>query len=385
MSKRLTALVMCLALSIAFVFSGCAISFQKEIATVNGDKITEDEFNYFLIGMASEMESAATAEEATNFWDTEIDGVKATEVAKEKALEQSVMFHIYKTKAEELGIKLSKEDKEQLETQKEQTIEQLGGEDMYKLQLQAAGFTDEVYSNLMEMSLYSQKLYQKFIEDMGDVSDEEIQAYYQDNYVKAKHILIKTVDDNRQPLSQEEQDAAKVKADEVYARLQAGEDFDTLMNEFSEDPGLQQEPDGYVFTKNQMDPAFEEAAYALQVGQMSGIVKGSYGYHILLRVDHMGNFEENKDSVLTGLQNEKFTEELDKYKSEATIKKNEKAWSKIDVKAELEAYEKTMNEVQGKIMEEYQKQQQEAQPSAAPTDAGTGTDTSTSPSASPAE
>ena len=62
---------------------------------------------------------------------------------------------------------------------------------------------------------------------------------------------------------------AKVKADEVYARLQAGEDFDTLMNEFSEDPGLQQEPDGYVFTKNQMDPAFEEAAYALQVGPVS--------------------------------------------------------------------------------------------------------------------
>lgn len=72
-------------------------------------------------------------------------------------------------------------------------------------------------------------------------------------------------------------------ANDVLAKLKAGGDFDALMNEYSEDPGLANAPDGYVFTTGEMVQEFEDAAFALGEGKISGLVKSPYGYHIIKR------------------------------------------------------------------------------------------------------
>ena len=77
------------------------------------------------------------------------------------------------------------------------------------------------------------------------------------------------------------------KAEEAIARFEAGEDFDALMAEYGEDPGMQNEPgmtNGYYVSANSevWDPAFTEGAMSIQnIGEISAPVFGSYGIHII--------------------------------------------------------------------------------------------------------
>ena len=61
--------------------------------------------------------------------------------------------------------------------------------------------------------------------------------------------------------------------------------FGRLADEYSEDPGRQTNPDGYIFTPGTMVQEFESATEALKYGEISGIVESDYGYHIILRKD----------------------------------------------------------------------------------------------------
>jgi len=76
-------------------------------------------------------------------------------------------------------------------------------------------------------------------------------------------------------------------AEEVLAKIEAGEDFDALLETYGEDTGMKSEPAktrGYLICEglNLYVPEFQEAAMALEsVGDVSGLVKTSFGYHIL--------------------------------------------------------------------------------------------------------
>lgn len=359
MNKRWISFAICFALLFSLMLTGCGK--ETTIAVVNGEKISESEFNYFLVGVANEMANAAQTENAGNFWDTEIDGQKATEVAKEKALEGAITFHVYRTKAKELGIKLTKEDKDTIAAERNRIIEQYG-KTMYELQLEASCLTDDLYSSLLEMSYYSQKLYQHFSEQLAEANEEEMREYYNQNFVKAKHILITTQDATTgAPFSAEQKAEAKAKIDGILAQIRAGADFDALMHEHCQDPGLETNPDGYVFTKNQMVKEFETAAFALEVGQISDVVESSYGYHIIQRVDASADYESQASSMQQTIASEKFAEELKTYEAEAEVQKNEEAWNNIDVQAALEAYQAKLEELEPKMQEEYQKAQEAAQ------------------------
>lgn len=112
------------------------------------------------------------------------------------------------------------------------------------------------------------------------VNDDELKKFYADNqnqFVgpeqrRASHILIEG--DN---------DAALEKIKAIQTRLKNGEDFAALAKETSEDTGSAEKGgDLGFFGKDVMDPAFEEAAFALKnVGDVSEPVKTEFGYHLI--------------------------------------------------------------------------------------------------------
>lgn len=114
------------------------------------------------------------------------------------------------------------------------------------------------------------------------VNDAELRKEYnsnQDKYrvperVKVRHILIKSDSSNDA--------AAKAKAESILKLLQSGGDFAKLAKDNSQDPGSAQNGGelGWI-VKGQTVPEFEKAAFSLQPGQTSGLIKTMYGYHIL--------------------------------------------------------------------------------------------------------
>ena len=116
--------------------------------------------------------------------------------------------------------------------------------------------------------------------DQIEVSDENVNDLYQQRIAnlaeqrRAAHILIE---------ADEAGDAdARAKIDEVSKRLKAGEDFASLAKEVSEDPGSSNEGGDLGFAgPGVYDPAFEEALYALQDGQVSEPIRSDFGWHLI--------------------------------------------------------------------------------------------------------
>lgn len=120
--------------------------------------------------------------------------------------------------------------------------------------------------------------------------------------IRVAHILIASKDED----SNEAKAQAKKKAEEILGRIQAGGDFGTLANQFSEDPsskgkGGELSP----FSTGRMVEEFEEASFALNKdGDVSGIVKTAYGYHIIKRLElkPIDSFEEMKPTLKQKVQ-----------------------------------------------------------------------------------
>ncbi len=170
-----------------------------------------------------------------------------------------------------------------------------GGVDGYIENLAAANMTDSVFRFLLtrlecDTLLSDELIYNGVIKTdsesvMNAITDEN-------EFCHAKQILIKN-DEGEDPAANYE------RARNALNAASLGIDFDTLVAEYGEDPEMIVNPTGYYFTHNELIEEFEKAAFALEVGEMSGIVESYIGYHIILRCElDPGYISENYDDLL---------------------------------------------------------------------------------------
>ncbi|MFT4416725.1 peptidylprolyl isomerase [Fredinandcohnia humi] len=145
--------------------------------------------------------------------------------------------------------------------------------------------------------------------------------------IKASHILVKVTEES----TDEEKKAAEAKIKEVQEKLAAGGDFSELAKEYSEDGSAANGGDLGWFTKGQMVPAFEEAAFALKKDEVSEIVKSDFGYHIIKATGTTDNFDEMKEeekneirSALLQTNQDAIQKALDKAIENADVKVKDK-------------------------------------------------------------
>ena len=212
-----------------------------------------------------------------------------------------VEFEILLTLAEKAGIKVTKEmilaefDKKLKSLPKEQ-------QDMFEKQLKLQGKTvEDVKKQLVgDPNTTRAATIQKYVEQKVlpqiKVSDAEIEKYYREHQnqfmtpemVNVSHILISTMPDQNNgkkltPPEQAKKDAeAKAKAEKILAQLKQNGDFGAIAAKESACPSKQKKGNLGNIRRGQMVPEFEKAAFALtKPGQLSGIVKTQYGYHII--------------------------------------------------------------------------------------------------------
>lgn len=192
----------------------------------------------------------------------------ASEIGKEQLLEQLISFELLHKFAIDEQLEETEEFKSQLE--------------------------------LLKKDLLIQAAVKKVL-DVVTISDEEVKKYFEDNKemfkgeasVRAKHILIDNED----------------KAKEIKEKINNGLSFEEAAREFSTCPSNSQGGDLGTFTRGKMVPEFENAAFELEVGQISEPVKTQFGYH-LIKVDEkspevMKSFDEVKDSLKLNLLGQK--------------------------------------------------------------------------------
>src|SRR6202140_1782725 len=143
------------------------------------------------------------------------------------------------------------------------------------------------------------------------ITHDDLQAYYnqhRDEYrtaeqAKVSHILIKTPLPGPDGKVDEKGVAeAQKRAEDLLKQLKAGAKFDDIAKKYSEDPASAKEGGSLGWIgKGRTVPEFEKAAFSLPKGQISDLVKSSYGFHII-RVDdrqdaHMKTLDEVKDQT----------------------------------------------------------------------------------------
>lgn len=159
-----------------------------------------------------------------------------------------------------------------------------------------------------------------------NVSDDDLRQYYNQHAeqykvperVHVRHILVKTPPPGADAkVDQKAVDEAKAKADGLLKQIQSGGNFEELAKKNSDDPGSAAKGGELpAFQHGAMVPEFEQAAFALQnKGQLSGLVKSQYGYHIIQLIDkqpaHTKSFDEVKADITPIVKQQKGSKTAD--------------------------------------------------------------------------
>jgi peptidyl-prolyl cis-trans isomerase C len=100
--------------------------------------------------------------------------------------------------------------------------------------------------------------------------------------IQASHILL-MYDGSLRSTATRSQDDAKQKITDLKAEIDSGTEFGEAAKQNSDCPSSAQGGDLGSFGRGMMVPEFEEAAFALDVGATSDVVKTDFGYHLIMR------------------------------------------------------------------------------------------------------
>ncbi len=178
---------------------------------------------------------------------------------------------------------------EEISSQMEAIKKQFKDDQEYENALNSQGITEEFLKEDLKMNLLLNKYIEQTFKPQVKVTDEDDAAFYgqnpqyfsQSEQIRASHILIQVKEDADDAAKAE----ARKKIETVQKRLSNGEEFSDLAREVSEGPSSTNGGDLGFFGRGQMVKPFEDAAFALKKGQISGIVETQFGYHLIKLTD----------------------------------------------------------------------------------------------------
>ncbi len=159
-------------------------------------------------------------------------------------------------------------------------------------------------------AVFSQLRAEDFFSEI-EIADAVVQQYYEDNHslyvqpekVRARHILVRIPDDADEAAEK----TARERIEKIHDDVQQGKPFDVLAQEYSEDSSTAPRGgDLGFFERDQMVPAFDTAAFSLQPGEASEIIRTRFGFHIIKleerQAEQSKSLEEVREAILAELK-----------------------------------------------------------------------------------
>ncbi|MFY9177918.1 MAG: peptidylprolyl isomerase [Caldicoprobacterales bacterium] len=387
--RKITAFIIVLVLGVSMVACGTSGSEDTVVAEVNGEKIIKDEFDSLYDQIK---QSYSITEEIEN----DPEQQEAIAELKADILEQIITEKLVVQKAKEAGFEVNEdilnEARREFENiiaevafqieimdssaQENQDNEESQGKDYMseakayiQEQLESIGQTEEEYIEFIAEQMVLDNYIEDLVKDVK-ADQQEVQQYYEERLefqknnisnivyeevelyapeeARVKHILImlaqEHIDEYNSLLSQEKTEEAQQyleeklkdiepKALEVLEKAKGGEEFEKLIEEYGEDPGMEGNDTGYLVRQDgSFVHEFEETAFKLEEGEISDLVASGFGYHIIKLYEKtpekVYTLEEKYDELEEILSQQKKTDAwtliLEEWMESAKIKRYEK-------------------------------------------------------------
>lgn len=247
-----------------------------------------------------------------------------------KVLEQMIGAELLYQESRHAGYELSDEE---LEQEIGTIVGQYHDKEMFETALSMQGLTEDTFRRQIARNLTIRNFVQGTIAEGIDIPREERMKYYEEHpaefrheeQVAAKHILIQAEESD----PPESLAADRARAETLLASVRQGGDFEALARDNSEGPSAPRGGELGFFARGQMVKPFEDAAFALQPGEVSDIVQTRFGFHIIQVYDRReagtATFEDVESDIGESLKQERVGGELD------TLVESLKAKAEIEI------------------------------------------------------
>lgn len=318
--KKVIAAMLAL-LMILGLLAGCGNKNETAYLIIDGSKVKVDTiltigdtdfslalYRYFYLS------TKASADDGDDtYWETYPEQVDYIKMAADNYCKNFAAIHYL---CDKYNLGLTDEQQAEVEEQINSAIEQAGSYSSFVTALESNYLTEDMYRSLIEVELLSDNLQSYYFDEGGEfyLDAAGLLDYLSDDYILSRHILIATSDEDYDN-----------KIEEVRAAIEAGEDFQTLAEEYSADTtSTTYYPDGQCYTEGDMITDFYEAAKATEVGEIGEVTTEEYGYFFIQRLELTEEYVTNNyDTLYSEYYNDKMSEVVSEYIDSVTIEYND--------------------------------------------------------------
>lgn len=312
-----------------FFLSGCGkdstrvvftTGFGKdEVFRIEGESCRLPEILVYLTTIQNQYEAVYGDE----IWNASLNGVTLEDNIKETVLARIAQVKTMYLLAQEKGITLDEEENKRVAEAATEYYESLN-----KTEIETMGVTKEIIEKLYSEYALAEKVYNHLIADINpEISDDEARI------ITVQQIVLKTATTDgsgkKVEYTLETKDELYQKALDIQ-RQAAGEesDFLELASRYSESPELT-----VSFGKGEVDEALEQAAFELETGQVSGVIRCEDSYRIIKCISTFNREETdaNKLKIVEVRRKETFGQEYDRFVSTLARKLNQSLWYQVEL------------------------------------------------------
>lgn len=292
---------------------------DNKVAVVNNVVIPESDLNLELQQVKKRME-----QQGQTIPEERISDIKKKIV--ERLIDQELLYQ----ESRNQGIKI---DQSRVDDALSSIKDGFPDKDAFNKTLTESGLNESELKEKIEKGLAIKDLVEKAVADKIVIKDDAIKSFYDTNpsyfkvpeQVHASHILIKVPEG----ANAEQKATAKKKLTDIKKKIiDDGASFEEMAKQHSEGPSSTSGGDLGLFGRGQMVKPFEDAAFELNIGQLSDIVETRFGYH-LIKVSEKKEaatipMDEAKDKIQNFLKQQKMQQAISDYiatlKEKAEIK-----------------------------------------------------------------